>query len=158
SILVTVFIGTVLCGAVLLAVRNYARGRGDRRGAFRVGTFFFASHVLLWACRTHLVGGTEGFGLFLIAIGNALFSAAMVWAVYLAMEPYVRRHWPHSIISWSRLLAGRLRDPLLGRDLLLGVLLGLVWLVIVEASLFAMARLGNAPILGRTEYLRGGRH
>jgi hypothetical protein len=94
----------------------------------------------------------------LVAIGNALLSAAWVWTVYLAMEPYVRRHWPQAIISWSRLLAGRLRDPLLGRDLLTGVILGLAWCVIVELSLLAVARLGAAPILGRTEYLRGGRH
>jgi hypothetical protein len=82
----------------------------------------------------------------------------MVWAVYLAIEPYIRRHWPQAIISWSRLLAGRLRDPLVGRDLLLGVLLGLAWLVIVEVSYLLIARLGGPPTLGRTEYLRGARH
>jgi serine/threonine-protein kinase len=113
--------------------------------------------MLLWLCRSHLLAGVEGFGLFLIAMGNALFGAAMLWAVYLAIEPYVRRHWPQAFISWSRLLAGRLRDPLLGRDLLIGILLGIVWCLIVEVSLFAIERLGGSPLLGRTEYLRGGR-
>ena len=65
-------------------------------------------------------------------MGNGLFAAALMWALYLSIEPYVRRHWPQAIISWSRLLAGRVRDPLLGRDLLIGVLLGIVWLLIVE--------------------------
>jgi serine/threonine-protein kinase len=158
AMLITVIGGIVLLGGIALAMRNYVRGRGDRRGAFRLGVFVFASHLLLWGCRTHLVAGTEGFGLFLVAMGNALFGAAMVWALYLSIEPYVRRHWPQAIISWSRLLAGRLRDPLLGRDLLTGVILGIVWCVIVDLSLLAILRLGGGPILGRTEYLRGGRH
>jgi serine/threonine-protein kinase len=158
SVLITVVGGTAILGGILLALRNYVRGRGDRRGAFRLGTFVFASHMLLWVFRTHLVVGTDGFGLFLVAMGNALFGAAMVWAVYLSFEPYVRRHWPRAIISWSRLLAGRLRDPLLGRDLLLGVVLGIVWLLMVELSYLAIAQLGGPPTLGRTDYLRGGRH
>jgi serine/threonine-protein kinase len=158
AVLVAVVGGTVLLGGILLALRNYVRGRGDRRGAFRLGAFVFASHMLLWVCRAHLVAGTAGFGLFLVAMGNSLFGAAMVWAVYLSIEPYVRRHWPQAIISWSRLLAGRLRDPLLGRDLLTGVILGIVWVVIVEVSYLAIARLGGPPTLGATEYLRGGRH
>jgi serine/threonine protein kinase len=158
SVLIAVVGGTVILGGIVLGFRNYVRGRGDRRGAFRLGAFSFASHLLLWACQTHVVAGTDLFGLFLVAMGNALFSAALIWAIYLSIEPYVRRHWPQAIISWSRLLAGRVRDPLLGRDLLLGVILGIVWVVIVELSILAIARLGGAPILGSTEYLRGGRH
>jgi hypothetical protein len=42
----------------------------------------------------------------------------------MAFEPYVRRRSPETLISWSRLLAGRLRDPLVGTDLLLGCVLG----------------------------------
>jgi len=40
---------------------------------------------------------------------------------YIALEPYVRRLWPESLVSWSRLLMGRFRDPLVGRDLLMGM-------------------------------------
>jgi serine/threonine-protein kinase len=158
SVLVAIVGGTVLLAGILLALRNHFRGRGDRRGAFRLGAFVFASHMLLWASQTHFVAGTEGFGLFLVAMGNALFGAALIWALYLAIEPYIRRHWPQAIISWSRLLAGRVRDPLLGRDLLIGIILGIVWLVIIELSLLEIARRGGAPLLGSTEYLRGGRH
>jgi hypothetical protein len=82
----------------------------------------------------------------------------MLWAVYMSIEPYIRRHWPQAIISWSRLLAGRARDPLLGRDLLIGVLLGIAWLVIVQVSYLVIAQLGGPPTLGRMEYLHGGRH
>jgi hypothetical protein len=45
--------------------------------------------------------------------------------MYLAAEPFVRRAWPHSLISWSRLVSGRYQDPLVGRDLLIGIAVGL---------------------------------
>ena len=31
----------------------------------------------------------------------------IVWLAYLGIEPWIRRHWPTSLISWSRLLVGR---------------------------------------------------
>jgi serine/threonine-protein kinase len=40
--------------------------------------------------------------------------------LYLAVEPAVRRRWPHRVVGWNRLLEGRLRDPLVGRDALIG--------------------------------------
>src|SRR5713226_7810476 len=40
------------------------------------------------------------------------------------LEPYVRQRWPHAIISWSRLLAGRLRDAKVGGDILVGIASG----------------------------------
>jgi serine/threonine-protein kinase len=107
--------------------------------------------------RGHHVAGTSGFGLFLVAMGNALFVSALLFAVYLAIEPFVRRHWPRTIISWSRLLAGRFRDPLLGRDLLTGVVLGVVWCTILKLHLLVSARLGAELWLGSLEYLLGVR-
>jgi hypothetical protein len=50
----------------------------------------------------------------------ALVIGGLVWVLYLALEPYLRRNWPGTLISWTRLLSGRLRDPIVGRDLLIG--------------------------------------
>jgi hypothetical protein len=44
----------------------------------------------------------------------------------MAFEPYVRRFWPQLLIGWTRLLSGRVRDPLVGRDLLVGVAAGTI--------------------------------
>src|SRR5262249_52958852 len=52
------------------------------------------------------------------------------WLIYLGLEPYVRRRWPTMLISWSRLLAWRFRDPLVGRDVLFGILIGIVLILI----------------------------
>ena len=50
----------------------------------------------------------------------------MLWVLYLAVEPWLRRTAPHLVVSWSRLLAGHWRDPMVGRDVLLGTAMGLV--------------------------------
>lgn len=57
-------------------------------------------------------------------MGAALFDAGIIWVLYIALEPFVRRRWPESLVSWNRLLAGRIRDPLVGRHLLYGAALG----------------------------------
>jgi len=31
--------------------------------------------------------------------------AGILWLLYIALEPYVRRRWPDTIISWSRVLS-----------------------------------------------------
>ena len=46
------------------------------------------------------------------------------WLAYLAFEPHVRRLWPRTLITWTRVMSRRLNDPLVGRDLLLGILAG----------------------------------
>ena len=45
---------------------------------------------------------------------------------YVAVEPFTRRYWPTLMVSWQRLLSGRLRDSLVGRDVLFGVLAGAI--------------------------------
>jgi hypothetical protein len=42
----------------------------------------------------------------------------------MALEPHVRRHWPQGMIAWSRLLGGRVRDPVVSGNLLIGVAFG----------------------------------
>ena len=98
------------------------------------------------------------FGQFALALATSLFSAAVIWMVYLALEPYVRRHWPHSIISWSRLIDGKLGDPAVGRDALFGVALGTLWTVIGETG-SALARVfaGTEPSFNNVDYLNGMR-
>jgi hypothetical protein len=81
----------------------------------------------------------------------------VIWMLYMAVEPWVRRHWPKTIISWSRLLSGQGRDPLVGRDILLGVALGVVWILIFQIRYIPMMHMGAAPSVGSTEALMGGR-
>lgn len=111
-----------------MAWRNTKLGRGDRRGALRVAAFVFATQVIAWL----LVGADGGtlpafVGLAYHMSAYAVLFALLSWVGYIAIEPYVRRRWPTVMISWTRLLAGRFTDPLLGRDALIGVAFGVLW-------------------------------
>ena len=149
---VGIAVGLLAIGAaVLVARRNYVSGRADRRGSLRLATVVLGLHLALWLCRGHHFLGLEEVGLLLLAIGNSLAMAALCWLLYVALEPYVRKHWPQAIISWSRLLAGRVRDPLVGRDLLFGVLLGLLWALLLHVFVLLIqgqGRLAAARLLG----------
>ena len=123
-LLLGVFI-TVMVGSTLLAWRNLKLGRGDRKGAFRLAVFVFAVVFLRWLFSTHHVFTVHEAFNFIMNVQNVLFWTFFFWVVYLAFEPFVRRRWPGRIISWSRLLAGGFRDPLVGRDILIGAVFGL---------------------------------
>jgi len=144
-------------GAVRLARVNYRQGRADREGALRLAAVMFALEILLWLCRGHMVAGIETLGLLILAVSTALFVSGTTWMLYLALEPWVRRRWPQTIISWSRLLSGQLRDPLVGRDILFGMMLGVLWVLIIEIRFAVLAHLGMAPNLAQTDYFAGGR-
>jgi len=121
----------VFTAAGLLAWRNYRMGRGDRRGAGRLFWLVLFCSLLHWAVTAkHTVGFAEAEFL-AEALASALLEGCLFGLGYLALEPYVRRRWPQSLISWSRALAGGWRDPLLGSQVLVGIALG-IGLKIVE--------------------------
>jgi serine/threonine-protein kinase len=113
-----------LVGSVLLAFRNLRLGRGDRRGAFRLALFVFIVQMLAYLFDAHHTWTSDEFSLFIAHAESALFVALFLWTLYVALEPFVRRRWPEVIIGWTRLLAGEFRDPLVGRDILIGSVLG----------------------------------
>ena len=123
----TVVIGGLLAAGCILAWRNYRTGRGDRQGANRMAMAFFLLGAVAWLFRAHHTSDIVfEFILFQRGMGPVLYLAALVWVFYLALEPYVRRIWPETVISWSRLLAGKWFDPLVGRDLLAGAAVGVM--------------------------------
>jgi len=117
----------------------------------------FAVQVGLWLLRGHFVAAMGIFGELVIAISTALFYALVIWTLYLALEPYVRRHWPQAIISWSRILAGQVRDPIVGRDVLFGTALGLSWALIYQIRYVLIRAFGASPVLTSTDFLSGAR-
>jgi hypothetical protein len=132
-ILFEVFFLLVLIGSALVARRNLRLGRGDRQGAFRLALFVFAAWTVAWVFGAHHVSDFEEFPLFVEFLVWGSGFSYFTWLLYIALEPYVRRRWPAALVSWSRLLAGSVRDPLVGRDVLVGCLSG--------ASLAALGRL-----------------
>ncbi|MGE0481744.1 MAG: serine/threonine-protein kinase [Phycisphaerae bacterium] len=122
-------VGGALLVGLLLARRNVRFDRGDRRGALRAALFMFVVHAA-----TPLVVGKHSLDwyaeadLIYRACSYAALQAALLWIAYLAVEPYVRRRWPQTLVSWTRLVAGRWRDARVGRDVLIGIAGGVLWL------------------------------
>jgi serine/threonine-protein kinase len=118
----------VFAAGLFLARRNLRLGRGDRRAALMIAVYVFSSRMLAWLVGTnHAAALRLDVAPFWSAFNYAVAIAAFFAIFYLALEPYARRLCPEVLISWSRLLAGRLRDPRIGRDLLVGVLFGVCW-------------------------------
>ena len=158
SFLGVLLLVSMMLGAVFLAQRNYRHGRGDRVGAARLASIMFGLEIALWLCRGHFSAGLLASSyLFVLATSTALAVSGTTWLLYLALEPWVRRNWPQTIISWSRLLTGKLRDAMVGRDILYGVMLGMLWMLVFRIRHIPLMRLGGAPELSATEYLLGGR-
>ncbi len=129
-ILISILLITLM-GSAVLARRNLRLGRGDRRGATRVALVYFGANLLVWLFVEHHNGlPTRELDLLLLFLATSLFSSTFLWLLYVALEPFVRRRWPGWIISWSRLLAGDYRDPLVGRDLLVGAVIGVAMIVV----------------------------
>jgi hypothetical protein len=125
SIVAGVIVTVMFVAAGLIARRHFVIGRGDRTGANRVAVTIVALACVSWAFEAkHFPDfGVEQNRLFQ-AFAEALFPGALFWGVYMALEPWVRRHWPSGLIGWSRALARGFKDPLVGRDVLVGVAFG----------------------------------
>jgi hypothetical protein len=146
-----------IVGAVFLARSNFVHGRGDRRGAMRLAVLVFALHMAVWLFQTHFSSVGNSIGLLFLAVSTALLWGGGMWMLYLAIEPYVRRYWPQALISWTRALDGRWRDPLVGRDVLYGTILGLLFCDLYGVRFLLVGRLGAAPLALSTDYLGSAR-
>jgi serine/threonine-protein kinase len=141
SALIQLTVIGMFVAAGLIARHNWRKGRGDRRGAAQLFVFVTLAAVGVWLLdNKHVADPTVEMTRFFV--GQPLWAAGLLWVLYLAVEPYVRRFWPATLVSWSRLMARQWRDPLVGRDVLLGVALGLAIRTIAVASTYAGARLG----------------
>jgi len=168
-----IFLGILIAlvlGGALLARRNLKLRRSNRAGADRLALACFSLMMVSWLLLIDHVPdfGGEFVRLFVLT-GKAMVLVAIMWLWYIALEPYVRRRWPHALISWSRLLTGRFRDPLVGRDILVGGVFALgvgflfasqrwVWLALgqpVSQPWFSYWELLLAPRFQIGRYLEG---
>ena len=139
-----VMLFAVLIGGAVLARRNLRIGRGDRRGAAAVAVFVLATAFVSWALETHHVLSNEA-DLIIYGLAWIVLVACVSWVFYLAIEPYVRRLWPHVLVSWVRLVDGRFSDPLVGRDALFGLLAGSGLQLLIQTWPLASRWFGIAP-------------
>ena len=149
----------MLAGGVLLARRNLRANRSDRRGAarFAIGMTAASIAVNLFKASHSANPGIEAPQIF-GALAFGAFTGGMVWVYYLAIEPYARRFWPDALLGWTRLLSGRIRDPRVGRELLIGLACGAAGILIDLLKLVPMAlgwRIPGLPLGSALPYLYG---
>jgi serine/threonine-protein kinase len=153
-------------GGAAVAGLNIRTGRWDRRGVVRLAVVAF---VLCFASDVvsshHPLSISEEVRGFFSSVAYGATRALMTCLLYIAIEPFIRRLHPNSLVSWSRLLAGRVSDPAVGRDVLVGLTLfavqgiALAFLVAVPGiskailPVYAFAS-GETP-LATTSYLAG---
>jgi len=108
-----------------LARRNLRLGRSDRAAARTLAVALVITFTAMGALLADSVIASldivNGTGL----VAEPLLLGLFAWLGYMGFEPQIRRAWPHLLITSTRLLNGRWRDPLVGRALLAGVLVGL---------------------------------
>jgi hypothetical protein len=117
---------TSLLAACLFARRNYRLGRLDVRGAATLAGATFWCTLAAWLLRAHATPTAGTLAGLSLGVGTSLFTAGGAFVSYAGIDPYARRYWPASLVSWTRVVHGRFRDPLVGQDVLVGVLTGLV--------------------------------
>ena len=120
-----------LLAACVVAWLNFRARKADLRGATKIALWCWAAYSGAYFLRAHHTASVAEVTTFWRVVTNdGAINGFLVWVLYLALEPWVRRSWPHTMISWSRYTVKGWRDPLVGRDLLysvsVGALLGLL--------------------------------
>jgi len=138
---------TLSIGTCVLARHNVRTGRGDRRGATRIALALLSIMLAAWILGArHWPDPLTEFSHFQVDfVGSVVASAAILWLIYLALEPYVRRYSPDILMSWSRLISGRLLDPRVGRDILVGITAGIIVVLIRSALPLLPPMFGMPP-------------
>jgi serine/threonine-protein kinase len=133
----------LFCAALLLARHNLKANRADRRGAARLAAFVMLGYAATWVIGGHHMPDVSiEVTSFMKVAANILLAAGLMLLTYLALEPYVRRFWPDGVLGWTRLMSGHVRDPRVGRDVLIGCVAA-VGLMLVE-----MAHQVLPPLIG----------
>jgi hypothetical protein len=147
----------LLCVGPWLAWRNVKAGRTDQKGAARLAHFIFWIEMTIWLLRAHFAASLGTFWNLYVALAASVFYALATWTLYVALEPYARRRWPQALISSTALLSGGYRDSVVGRDVLFGLALGVLWTVLDRVTDVIAQAHGLLPNFGNTAYLNGTR-
>jgi len=147
-----------LVSMLLLARRNWKLGRIDLKGAMRIGIARWLLGLVVWAGTVHPVSDESMIPFFFANCAAWLMWGATLALLYLALEPLIRARWPHSIVTWSRLLAGRWLDAQVNAHILIGAAVGAgVWVAaewIEDWQEPALSSIGGlASALGARQWL-----
>ena len=128
-----------------LALRNLKSGRGDRQLAVRLALVLATLVLAQWLLAAHHVAGRSQMQVLNGGLYRACYIFVLGTLLYLVIEPYARKLWPRTLVSWIRLLSGRFKDPVVGRDVLAGCLFGVATSVFGRVVRTLPLWLGEVP-------------
>jgi serine/threonine-protein kinase len=149
--------GSAYVFAGWMAWKNWRAGRTDRAGAWRLGLLVAAGAMFTNLLAAHyntlrnLNRATQNW------LAISVFVGVWFGAMYMALEPHVRRRWPKMLVGWTRLFAGKWRDPLVGRHVLYGVAGAMAVSLLSAAGGMAEKELRLDPVVGDLQALTGVR-
>jgi len=141
---IVVFMG-VLFGSIFIVKRNVRQKRGDEAGSWRLANFLYFVYLAMWALQAHHLASMNEFGTVVLALAWAFLVSTFARMLYFGLEPFVRRRDPHTLIGWVRLIGGRIRDPLVGRDVLIGMTYGVLLGVFESGDNVLLPLMGRLP-------------
>ena len=114
--------------SVLLAFANFRNGKGDLRSATRLASLLFVSVVLFGLFAVPFSAGNfaDWLGALFSTVATGMVAAALLWLAYVAVEPLTRRRLPGLLLASSLLLQNRWKSPRIGKEVLVGMLLGVL--------------------------------
>ena len=148
TLLILLLLAIIGCG-LFLAIRNLRLGRGDRRNATRLAILTIGLFTAILILRAHHILTFWELVQIVMYVSLAISAGGSVWILYIAIEPYVRRRWPQVLISWTRLISGNWRDPIVARDILIGCAFGVLLFDIFYILCFFVP-----PLFGYAEILQ----
>jgi serine/threonine-protein kinase len=134
----TLVILIAVLAAAPLAWRNWRLGRADVTGNLRVVGLYAATNLIGWLFITdHLPSIQVERVMLMNMCGMTVVWGVLLFICCLSIEPYMRQRWPERLSSWLRLLSGGFRDPLVGRDVLYGLISGVAVALIIKSAAWA---------------------
>jgi hypothetical protein len=145
----------LLVAALVVSRKNVRAGRGDHRGAVRLVIIATLGQMITWLFNDpHIADPQIERYRFFLSVGEALFAGGLLYVMYLALEPAVRRYWPDSLLGWTRLIQGQVVDARVGRDVLTGFGGGLAIALLIGARWPLQELLGHSQSPVATTNLR----
>src|SRR5690348_1076751 len=145
SIIGIVLFAVVLLGSILIVRRNVRQKKGDEAGSWRLANFLFFAFLAMWALEAHHLASLGEFGTVVLALAWAFLVSTFARMLYFGLEPFVRRRDPHTLIGWMRFIGGKIRDPLVGRDILIGMTYGVLLGAFLSVDNVLLPLLGLLP-------------
>jgi hypothetical protein len=141
---------------VWLGLRNLRQRIGDKVGATRLSTYVFVTMFLgIWLSADHPKQFTGELLFIVRAIQLTVPTALWFWIAYIAIEPFARRIWPETLISWSRFIHGDILNPLCGIHAAWGCVAGAACAALAYAHRLSASWIGYPPSLPWIDPERG---